>query len=458
MGRITLLSLLCLFSRFILAVGSVEFYDVVDIDNRTYRVWSTNNGSAHFPLIVESTSSRGKSANTPIKAYLPIEEIPSVQTPPSTQPISASGNHILVRNSTNLIPRIMETGSGAVNSSGEVVVRLFYENNSGENAYLYAAAQHEDDNYIIVGKRVAPIASDTGKRYSYNFPLRIENLCLSKKIEFCESFYNEQLRDKENIKIYLFLSSESDYDIDADIDINIGANENSGGVYLHLFLSDSVIDTTDSSMDFLKLHRGDGSLIIEYKAKRIDDFYDIVSLVREQTPFPSVARGSPSSSYLGGVTQMIYHINAPEREGRIVLSPLKNDTEYYILPLIRNKYQFTSLPPNARFERPIALEEILTKEQCYILSAGFQEKHFIIDYFRFLRDYILMPFPLGRGLVDLYYRTAPKYASIIYRDPLLGFLVRIGAYLLFFTINIGLVSLIVFVIIRIRRRKYGRSF
>ena len=464
---------LCAISHNLLGIGFVNFYDVENINRNTLddiHLWSTNNefdghadGKGELLLVRELPSTMGREENNPARAYLPIND-------------SSSAQHVFAENPELLVPEVMTS----TQASGHIIVRLFVENNSQHNAHLMAAAEDTNGQYIIIAKNENPIEPEVNSRQRYEFPLALQNICLSERMDSCALFRNNQFGDKQNVKIYFFLAPQGaefpNYEIQNEISASaLNSGNNSGGVYLNLFLSDKVIDDGPrSSLHFINLIRGDSSLQIVYRLSRqIEDTYRLMSLLR-QRPFPlqdtpdsedtdtpdpdpdpdteDEASSTPkASSYMGEGTSIVEHIQAVTLQNNILIPNLENETRYYIMPFVLNKYQFASAPPLPIVLTPMALEEVLQKEQCYILSAGFQEKHFVVDYFRFLRDHLLLRFSLGRSLVHFYYETAPEYTLSIKSKPLLNFFTRLAAYILFFTINISLIAFIMFMIFRWRR-------
>ena len=81
---------------------------------------------------------------------------------------------------------------------------------------------------------------------------------------------------------------------------------------------------------------------------------------------------------------------------------------------------------------PQNIETFLEEQSCYLLSAGFQNDHYVLDYFRKFRDEVLMHHPVGQWLVKAYYHTSPKYAHYIYKSHLLSAVVRFLGHIIYF--------------------------
>lgn len=83
-------------------------------------------------------------------------------------------------------------------------------------------------------------------------------------------------------------------------------------------------------------------------------------------------------------------------------------------------------PPDSfvRFD-PTFIPGPSSKSGCFIVSASFGRKSLITRYFTLLRDYILLNFPGGAALVELYYLYSPPYAELIQNDSDLRLLSKI---------------------------------
>src|SRR5690606_14454154 len=129
-------------------------------------------------------------------------------------------------------------------------------------------------------------------------------------------------------------------------------------------------------------------------------------------------------------------LESTSTSGEVTIKPLVNGVTYEIVLLLEDKFQLATQVSAPLTETPQAIEALLEKQACYILSAGFQEEHFITNYFRKLRDKVLLKTTLGTSFVDWYYRTAPHYTPFIYSSPGIAFVVRCMAFMAWFLINL----------------------
>jgi hypothetical protein len=103
--------------------------------------------------------------------------------------------------------------------------------------------------------------------------------------------------------------------------------------------------------------------------------------------------------------------------GTISAYNLVNGNTYNLAVVLANKYLFTTKIGSTQTGTPQEIEVFLKEQQCYFLSAGFQDHHFVLNYFRQFRDEVLNLSSPGRFLVNFYYETAPQYTHYIFNNP-----------------------------------------
>ena len=114
------------------------------------------------------------------------------------------------------------------------------------------------------------------------------------------------------------------------------------------------------------------------------------------------------------------------------LKNLSNGTTYTLSTALVNKYQFSTKTSTTSSGEPLEIQALLESQACYLVSAGFQKEHYVLDYFRSIRDNYLLKFEPTKKLVDFYYATAPAYAPVIYKSPKLSLIVRSLSYGMYF--------------------------
>ena len=82
------------------------------------------------------------------------------------------------------------------------------------------------------------------------------------------------------------------------------------------------------------------------------------------------------------------------------------------LTWINGSFQQSYLPPKKK--TPESIINFLDKESCYFVSAGFKDSHYVLDYFRWFRDHVLLKFSLGKRLLRRTMRQHHTTLLIIY--------------------------------------------
>ncbi len=221
-----------------------------------------------------------------------------------------------------------------------------------------------------------------------------------------------------------------------------------GGIYFKYFLG-NIVNPSPPIID--SIAKGDERVKVNFSGTGIFYLNDVIgikypdsSLGNEQTYFEALVDNGVLAS----------DENGAKNSGSLVLKNLTNNQLIKVGVAYVNKFKFASLVSDADEQTPQAITTFIQEKECYLLSAGFQKNHYVLEYFRAFRDNFLIKNFLGRGFVKWYYRTAPHYAEIIYNNAPLRFLVRSLGYLAYFTIKffpvlIGVI-LIYFVFIRFK--------
>ncbi len=208
------------------------------------------------------------------------------------------------------------------------------------------------------------------------------------------------------------------------------------GVYYKLNMSDKIPSgaITVSSMvigdENLTLNYSNGSSITE-----MDDSIIYKLLMYNHNTGASDTSNSPVQTATQGING-VYSFETPNRSGAVTAQDLVNGTTYNFSLALVNKYQFASVLSDSIVGTPIEIETLLNENQCYLVTAGFQKEHYVLDYFRHIRDSILLKSSLGLKFVELYYATAPDYAPIVYNSKWLTALVRAASYIIFYIMKI----------------------
>lgn len=238
--------------------------------------------------------------------------------------------------------------------------------------------------------------------------------------------------------VYFFLSDES-LSIDGGTPIDPTASAYSGGVFFETQMTNRVYDSTELETSISKVQLGDKRLIVTYSSSATMD----ASIFKKVVAFNRAADSTTNDTLDKlGLGKMFSNELSTPQSGSFTLNGLTNDVTYILSVALEDNFLFlTTMSPTVS-GTPLEIQELLKKQACFILTAGFGEEHYITNYFRHYRDTVLFHSWLGKKLIKYYYHSAPKYALIIYQSESLRFVVRLMAYALYFVFNFSWLILI----------------
>lgn len=428
---ISLLLLLPIFNL-VYAAGSVRFADLEDdIGPGAESLVRVNNGGGSFFFAeYQVPGGDGTASSSPGQTWLPFKNG------------GGQENNVTITNGVTLVPDIAGT-------TGQFQTLLEIRNGTNQDQYLYAAVQDPNDSgsFKVITSAGGPFASQASSYLSWR-QILINNLCGSIDCTNLESGTTAT----KNVLIYFFLDPQSNRGLDTPVN----ASSQSGGVFLRLYMS---VRLPTSVVNLNELRRGDGRLIATFSSSTISDPNRTLAVINGQGG--GMAAGDVQTALTVPGSQLL-DLESTSTSGEITIKPLVNGVTYEAVLLLEDKFQLATQVSAPLTETPQAIEALLEKQACYILSAGFQEEHFITNYFRKLRDKILLKTALGTDFVDWYYKTAPRYTPFIYSSPVVAFIVRCLAFMAWFLINLTLVCtpivLIIFTLKKLSNRKSRSSF
>lgn len=392
------------------ADGTVRFADPEeDLGAGSESVVRFNNGTGASYIFAnyEKPSGDGDSPGSAAEAFIPVD----------------NGNSQRNRVSfiqTSLVPDL---------STGIFQSFLTVLNDTGFSRNLYAAVQDPDDTseYCIVGGGTN-FSSSTSEVLSWT-QVNLVNVCTFTN---CTNISSGTTKTKDYL-FYYFLT-ENTYTTGTCEPFN---TSEAGGVYLKGNLS---VRLPTAALVINELRRGDGRLKALFTGATISDFNRTLALINGTGTTITAAAAAGTQLNISGTELIDLEITSTASEANI--KPLVNNVLYSIGMVIEDKYQLTTVISNVPASvAPAQIEALLEKQACYILSAGFGEEHFITDYFRALRDKILLKTDLGTSFVAWYYQTAPYYTATIYNSPTISFVVRCLAYMAWFALNLFLIAI-----------------
>jgi hypothetical protein len=308
---------------------------------------------------------------------------------------------------------------------------------SGTTQYLYGAI-YNGTAYQIVLKDTLQSASSSA---DLNYRISIKNICDINASLCTNLVVGSSLSTKTSAKAYFFISTDNN--LPDGLTFTPSDSGKSGGVFFEINMSNRVYNVAGTGANSLivsltESRKGDHRAKLTYSSSAtMLDFKKVA--IFSHTGAPAAAPYLPFGNYTGSIlTQDFPATNSAE----ITVINLINNQPYNLSVLFIDKFGFGTVLSDDAQVTPISVDELLKKQACYILTAGFGEEHYVTNYFRNYRDKILANSWFGRALIKVYYRTAPKYAMFIYRHEAIRSAVRGFAYTLYFLFNYGIFLLI----------------
>lgn len=233
---------------------------------------------------------------------------------------------------------------------------------------------------------------------------------------------------KLTFKIYFFPSATSNLALGDTMD----PAATTGGVFFETAFSNRIYESTQVKVSITDVRKGDARIILDYTSDNsILDFKKI--LIFNHTAAPGTVNAPVGDAlYTGNFINRDFSTNP---SGEVTINELVNGTPATLSVAFEDKYGFVTTLSDDVTETPIEIQELLKKQACYILTAGFGEEHYITNFFREYRDQVLVHTWLGKKFIELYYKTAPHYALIIYKNEVLRSSIRAAAYGIYFLFN-----------------------
>jgi hypothetical protein len=416
---------------FILIVHSLNVCaDTVRVLNPT-TLSVTGITDATFSLYVDEPSGDATSEEAPAKVYVPIHN----------QSITLHDEYFSLYGNGGLTTLFDTTDE-------DHKIHFPLTVSPSASRYLYAVAKSPNQTgYKLIAKYASTIASVQ----DISFSISPKEICAQFSTD-CNGFDPLSSNDTSPLtyKLYFFVSATG---------IGIGETVDlatyTGGVYFDVSMSNRVYSTSEIVVSITDSKKGDARVILNYSANNtMTDFKKVVVFKHDFTP---VSDNLPIGSYSGDGALLDRDFQA-NQSGELTVNELVNDTPVILSIGLQDKYGFVTTLSKSVGVTPAEIQELLKKNSCFLLTAGFGEEHYIINYFRHYRDQVLTHNWLGKIFIRSYYQNAPKYALMIYQHPTMRWSIRTMAYILYFFFNYyGLILLFLFswyfIYIRFYKRK-----
>ena len=403
---------------FMLCISTQIFAETVRLRTDIDLVVSgtTASGANNIALNVEASSGDATADSAPVTLYIPIEN-------------AITQTYLYYFNATAGFPTSLFNTSVATDVVN-IPLRIV---STSTDMYLYAAVKDTtDSNKFKVIKQYSTKPFIQNQTVDVAFPLAPNNIC---KLLINECVYlteNSASATEKNFLVYFFLSSAPSYGVNQDVDISAAPFNN--GIYFNIFMSNRIYNDDDLRITINSGKPGDKRVIINYSSTAtLSSNYAKAVKVYKHTSDPSASNMPIGfTGYSGSLLAQDFDY---VQDSTITVNGLSNSEEVILSVVFLDKFNFVTTLSQEVKATPLEIQELLKKNACFLLTAGFGEDHFIIDYFRNFRDQILASTYLGRSFIHVYYELAPKYALMIYQHEGIRLLVRGFAYTLYFIFN-----------------------
>ncbi len=384
-------------------------------------------GGTSFTLGSDSPSSDATEESAPAKVYLPIQSgVPSQLNYSTLKKVySGLGSLYDIASTTHFVsfPLLMTIGSTA--------------------KYLYMAVRGgaSGSSYYVSGKTSSSYSNVSSSLI--DFSINPKDICKSVIVNNISTVCNASTGALDSSStnsvlfkpmLYFFLTDQV-LAVDGTSVIDPANANYSGGVYVESQMSNRVFTTSDLVVSVSTLRKGDRRLLGTFSANATMDstlfkkvivyqYTDSATTITANLPIASATAGSIIDADISN-----------NQSGEFIFSGLTNSQAYMISLAFEDKFLFATTLSTSKGGTPTEIQELLKKQACFLLTAGFGEEHYVINFFRQYRDQILAQTWIGNKFIKIYYRLAPYYAEIIYQNEWMRFGIRSVAYLLYFLFN-----------------------
>lgn len=446
-----LIALFCLFS--INAFSKVELYTTENSDENFGIYLNDNNMDAAYSagqIRSRPTLEGSGTSETQYEVYIPYTTraytaadcsadniagfacnltIMGAKDPEATKP-SCSENCGAYDRTAQVIPVTIDTGSGY---DEKPRLHFYVSHDQADHDYLGIAVKKSDSDWQTVNIFNTSSASRSAPDANTVYDLIVEYEKLCDELETCTIATSGDDADEgeEEIEIYIFSSDNaipSSFDNpDEDYPDGIYFNLNFSNVY-PCNINGTGCTSSEERPTNPGITKGDLFVGLTYDGSNLIDAFD------EETNSELIVATS-SATIVDADDKTIqeiisegytfrYREDLEELADTVKVPDLVNGVTYNFSYAFTNKYQFVSYFSNDQEGTPALVEVFLEKQQCYLISAGFKKEHYVLDFFREVRDQILLKNSWGRKFINFYYETAPQYARKIWNSPFMSSSIR----------------------------------
>lgn len=418
------------------------------------------NGNDYNSLRVNTSGTNNSSTeDDALIAYVPINPDTDTLATATTQ----AKNTVFTNSLTNSrLPHIQTTTGTPWVSTPRIGIHIKNNSNLDKRFYVYYRSSSSSSTYnMVLNLASAGVHYFSIGAYStYILPIDIEDICPNTACggsEFSSTSRTSFTTESQYLYIYPQNSS-----VVTDPANSVDPESQTGGIFVKLRFSSQI---PSSNVTFSSIDRGDTQLVLNYNGSSITTTNNEGIWKTLVLNNATSANAGDDLSYLGSLPSECpqgqqlssgsFCFKLYERStqsGPLTVSELVNGSNYVFSVALVDKFKFTSLLSANQINAPQNIEGFLKEQSCYLLSAGFQERHYVLDYFRDFRDQVLSHFTLGRLFINWYYESAPKYAMYIYHSKWLSTFVKGLGYATYFIFNYSYIILLTCLFIFFHKR------
>lgn len=346
------------------------------------------------------------------------ESAPAIVYVPIKSGVASQEDYFLLKGNNN-VPDYLFNATDPTH----VIKFPLYLNVATTDKYLYAAVK--DGTTYKLARAYGTVLNNITNG-SVEFPVSPQHLCAQQTAITCTTSFDPASSgsaEREDIYVYFFLATDTSIAAGTAIDPTVYT----GGIYFRTYMSNRIYPSLTITVTAAR--PGDRRVILAYTG---DSTILKPHHVRIFDTGGSAGTLLPIGQLTGTLLVKEYDYL---QNSEVTVTDLVNDQDYNLGVMFVDKYNFATRVSATKAATPQAIEELLKKNACFLLTAGFGEDHYIIDYFRHFRDAVLSQSYLGRAFISVYYETAPKYALMIYQHEGIRAVIRGFAYTLYFIFN-----------------------
>jgi hypothetical protein len=379
----------------------------------------------------------GSSSTDELEAYIPIEG--TTVSPQCVGGGCTATDFSALVNPINFIP-IVSANTRTAFAASTAFVKTFFniKNEAGQSLFLYVGFFNTIDNTIDIIENVLVenftefLDGETYDKIPITF--NIENLCQQAS---CDLLIGTAVNDIK-VSVVYFLSIDNNLN---GPESNPPSGQTGNMMHFKMHFSNTVNSDITGAPRISEVKTGDASLNIVIADGDNHGFGNDLLKTVIINRNAAGADGLTIGEILANESLGRHDIVSPVEEGELTIRSLENNVTYSFSVAQVDKFHQATRSSNVVTGTPLEIDAFLQSQSCYLVSAGFQEEHFVLDYFRKFRDETLVHSDMGLDFVFWYYTTAPAYAHYIYDSEVLSFIVRSLSFLLYGIMNYGVIVL-----------------